>query len=364
MALGFHGLSGEIFAIFIVNVLLFILTVGFYRFWGKTRMRRYLWSHFSVGGEGLEYSGTGKELFIGFLIVVFAVLLPLFGGLGTWRAYLQITAPEWVFLPEVIQTVAVAFLIPVALFRARRYRLSRTQWRGIRGGQGGSAWIYGGMSLPFYVLSGLTLGLAWPYFSVRLTTYKMRNTWFGDRQVAFAARAAPLYPPFLKVWGIYLGLFALFMVAMGLFGTIGEVGIEEIGAAPAAGGFDEMDGFSVWSWLIVLVLPLLFFALRIPWLWYRAAETRYFAGQTRYGNLRFAARVSGWQMNKLMLGNLFITIATLGLGLPITYRRIGSFLADRFSVHGEEDLAAILQSAAERPRTGEGLADAFDIGDF
>ncbi|MCY4396908.1 MAG: DUF898 family protein, partial [Rhodospirillaceae bacterium] len=61
------GRSGELFVIFLVNLALSILTLGIYRFWGRTRIRRYVWSQTSLLGEPLEYTGRGIELFLGFL---------------------------------------------------------------------------------------------------------------------------------------------------------------------------------------------------------------------------------------------------------------------------------------------------------
>ncbi len=40
----FHGTGGALFVIQFVNALLTILTVGIYNFWGRTRVRRYVWS--------------------------------------------------------------------------------------------------------------------------------------------------------------------------------------------------------------------------------------------------------------------------------------------------------------------------------
>src|ERR1044072_3623695 len=54
-----------------------LTTLGFYRFWLATDMRRHLWSHTSVGGDTAEYTGTAKELVLGFLFAL-AVLAPLF----------------------------------------------------------------------------------------------------------------------------------------------------------------------------------------------------------------------------------------------------------------------------------------------
>ena len=371
--LGFHGRAGEMFRIHIVNILLAILTIGFFRFWGKTRMRRYLWNHVSLGDERLEYTGTGKELFIGFLIVVLAVLLPVFGGLGGWRAYLSMVQSEWVFLPDIIQYAAIAYLVPVGIYRARRYRLTRTQWRGIRGGQSGSAWAYGARSVGYYVLTALTLGLAWPLASARLTAFKMENTWFGDRRFRFAAPAKPLYRTYLVVWALYLLPLILLGVGAGLYLVPLETGIETIGSnplpVPLAADDTGMGEFSVWHWMVVIVLlllftPLLYVLAALPWFWYRAREIRYFAGCAGFEDLGFVADVNGGKLARLVIGNAVITVVTLGLGVPIVYRRQGAFVAARMRIVGEMDLSAILQSAAARPTTGEGLADAFDVGDF
>src|SRR5215467_7699377 len=58
------------------NFFLTLVTIGIYRFWAATRLRRYLWSNIRIGGDGLEYTGTGRELFLGFLVAL-AVLAPL-----------------------------------------------------------------------------------------------------------------------------------------------------------------------------------------------------------------------------------------------------------------------------------------------
>ncbi len=74
---GYTGNPVEIGTIVGVNFVLNLVTLGFYRFWAKTRVRRYLWSRISLYGDRLEYTGLGKELFIGFLIAM-AILVPFF----------------------------------------------------------------------------------------------------------------------------------------------------------------------------------------------------------------------------------------------------------------------------------------------
>ena len=48
------GRAGKIAPITVVVGLLNIVTLSFYRFWGKTRVRKYLWGQTSLLGDPLE----------------------------------------------------------------------------------------------------------------------------------------------------------------------------------------------------------------------------------------------------------------------------------------------------------------------
>ena len=98
--------------------------------------------------------------------------------------------------------------------------------------------------------------------------------------------------------------------------------------------------------------------------WYRVGEYAYFARCTQYEDLNFAFEVTSWKLLKLIFGNYLLTILTLGFGLPIVQMRKFRFFCDHIAVHGSPDFDAIRQSTEERDQLGEGLADAFDIGDF
>ena len=76
-AIRFTGTWREYLPIAVTNVLLIIVTLGVYRFWATARQRRYLWSRTHIIDDSLEWTGTGKEMFLGFLMVV-AFLLPFF----------------------------------------------------------------------------------------------------------------------------------------------------------------------------------------------------------------------------------------------------------------------------------------------
>src|ERR1700720_3311028 len=61
------------------GAVLLAVTLGIYRFWLATDIRRFLWANTEIAGETLEYTGTPLELLIGFLIAV-AILIPVYAA--------------------------------------------------------------------------------------------------------------------------------------------------------------------------------------------------------------------------------------------------------------------------------------------
>src|SRR5262245_37040953 len=75
-AVRFVGAVGAYWRLLVRGAVLLAITLGTYRFWFATDVRRFLWSNTEISGETLEYTGTAVELLIGFLIAM-AVLIPL-----------------------------------------------------------------------------------------------------------------------------------------------------------------------------------------------------------------------------------------------------------------------------------------------
>ena len=119
--------------------------------------------HAEVLGEPLEYTGTARELLIGFLIAV-AILIPFYAFIFL----LALTQGVIGQLAGVIGFLLATVLGHYAVFRARRYRLTRTVYRGVRFHQTGSAWLYAVMAVLWWTLIILTLGLAYPIALSRL----------------------------------------------------------------------------------------------------------------------------------------------------------------------------------------------------
>jgi uncharacterized membrane protein YjgN (DUF898 family) len=155
--------------------LLTVLTLGIYRFWARTRMRRYIWSAIDAGGDSFEYTGTGLEKFLGFLIalVVLAVYLGLlqvglsFVGFNLWGAVtLEPSGPRDVLIQlgaTYVTGLAVLPLIFYAQYRSRRYMLSRTRWRGLRFGLDAAALGYVWRALLYFALSVVPSDCSYPW---------------------------------------------------------------------------------------------------------------------------------------------------------------------------------------------------------
>ena len=75
----YNGEKGGFFMLTCLTTLLTIITFGIYRFWAKSRIRRYVWSATAPNNDPMEYTGTGTEKFVGFLIAM--VFLAVYLGL-------------------------------------------------------------------------------------------------------------------------------------------------------------------------------------------------------------------------------------------------------------------------------------------
>jgi uncharacterized membrane protein YjgN (DUF898 family) len=179
-----------------------MVTLGIYRFWLATDIRRFLWSNTEVNGESFEYTGTARELLLGFLFAI-AVLVPLYVAL--FAVSLAPALGVFARLSSVIAFVLLGVLGQYAIYRARRYRLTRTVFRGVRFHQSGSAWRYALYAIIWSVMVLLTLGLAYPFMQSQLERFKMRNTFFGDLPGRFEGSGLRLLLRGLLMWIVVIG---------------------------------------------------------------------------------------------------------------------------------------------------------------
>jgi uncharacterized membrane protein YjgN (DUF898 family) len=103
-----------------------------------------------------------------------------------------------------------------AYYRARRYRLTRTVFRGIRFHQSGSALAYALRSLMWGVLTALTLGLAYPWAQASLERYKLAHTHYGGWDGTFAGSGTRLFARGIGLWLMLIVALVAFGAAVGL----------------------------------------------------------------------------------------------------------------------------------------------------
>ena len=184
----YDGRLGELYAIYLRHLVLMLLTLGWSRFWGRTRIRRYVWNHLSVLGDRFEYRGRGRELLIGFLLAL--LLVAAWGGLmyAMW-VYVFHEKPFASFGLFDIFSLSVALIgFPLAYvghYAGLRYKLTRTRWRGIRCGMAGSAWHYGAIATFLSFANAMTGYLLTPVVSVNLARPRISNARVGTLPLAY-----------------------------------------------------------------------------------------------------------------------------------------------------------------------------------
>jgi uncharacterized membrane protein YjgN (DUF898 family) len=341
-----------------------LVTVGFYRFWLATDMRRHLWSNTAVGGDAAEYTGTAKELLIGFLFAL-AILAPIYLvyfliGLEAERLQAFASVPLGLFFFLFAQ---------FAIYRARRYRLTRTVWRGVRCWMTGSGWSYAWRAGLWTLLSVLTLGLALPWARASLERYKMRHTSYGDLQGRFVGTGGAL---FKKVWWLWLlmwpSAFLLIPVpfiyaamrAIEWRWWVSGIRVGEVGFTSdlSNGAFIDLY-WKVIGWSVLLIVGLIAWGGAAFWIGYANVPASLPAEQ----KILLATQ----QLPVLLMGGFGYIVAALAVGVVIRIylmRDLWQRVAQSVTV---ENLAAADNVTAQGELVsalGEGFANSLDIAGF
>jgi uncharacterized membrane protein YjgN (DUF898 family) len=352
--LEYDGKTGELYGIFFKNLLLSLVTFGIYRFWATTNLRRYVWSRMRFQRERFEYTGTGGELFKGFLLALAIVVGSLVGDMVLSRVIVAITGSTTLgLIPLIVVSLGIAVLGAGAHFSAQRYRLSRTVWRGIRGGMSGSALQYGVRVLLYGLLCVVSLYQLIPWMSMRLAERRINASSFGSATFRFKGSAGKLYGTFVLCFAGCIALVVvLILLLMPNIFAPGE-------SAGFPSGMSKQDLKQFILSIFALYLLVILGALLIN-CYYFAQMARHVAANTTLGALRFESRLTGTALVRLMLGNFAITILTLGFGYPSALQRSLRVLAATLFVQGEIDPDTLDQNGERVPATGEGMLNLLD----
>jgi uncharacterized membrane protein YjgN (DUF898 family) len=313
----FLGKEKDYWRLMIRGALLLMATLGIYRFWLATDMRRFLWANTETSGETLEYTGTPIELLTGFLIAI-AILVPLYAGIFLAALDLGVVGQ----LAGVIGFVMLAVLGKYAAYRARRYRLSRTVFRGLRFHQTGSAWRYALLSVMWWVIIGLTFGLAYPWSQTSLERYKLKHTHYGDLSGHFAASPWKLFAHGIALWLVVvaplvvgIGVLIAFVDWAALVEAASQGGDNVLGRIEGSNmrlavGIVVALSAGIWSVLAAIALYPVFQGIVLRW----------WASGLRFGEVSFTSELRLGQvyavyLRFLLFGILFGMAAAIAAGI-------------------------------------------------
>jgi uncharacterized membrane protein YjgN (DUF898 family) len=330
----FIGDARAYWRLLIRGAALLMVTLGIYRFWLNTDMRRFLWSNTEIAGHTLEYTGTARELLLGFLIAI-AILVPLNVAFFILMLIVGLTESAGL-ISFALLTVFGHF----AIYRARRYRLTRTVYRGVRCHQTGSALRYAICAIFWWTLNIVSLGLMYPLMVAALERFKLRNTYFGNLAGRFEGSASPLFVRGLLLWavlilpfvaGLILGAAAIDWDALMAELDIGVSAVGNLDSKSLAGiGVLAASPF----WLLI-VGPVLYPA-------FQAMIWRWWVSGLRFGDMRVSTRLRTGQVYRIYLRFLgysfvFSLVASIMLSLVFALGEgVGALIAKATGAPADE----------------------------
>jgi uncharacterized membrane protein YjgN (DUF898 family) len=339
--------SGDFVGLSFKNFLLNIVTLSLYRFWAKTEVRRRIWEKVSLNGEPFEYTGKGKELFLGFLKALVIIFVP----------YLAVVlavqfVSKWFIALLFPMYIALFVLLGAAVFMMFRYIAGRTTWRGVRFRVQGSAMDYGWAYLGYGLLTSITLGWFGPAMTMRMEGKLWSALSFGDKKLTWKrADDENLYGPFALAW------------VVGIVGYMAFIGVFFADVMAHKGEAQTQLVMMGMIGRLYFYIFLYAIAVGLASAAYHAAVMRAVVSAIRLDDARFSTSVKAVDLIVLSLTNALIMVFSLGILTPVVAARTVRFVISRLSSTGTVDLAGILQ--APRSASGdEGLADAFDLSPF
>ena len=305
LRLRFHGNGSSLFGIFVINVLLTLLTLGVYYFWGKAKIRRYMHSQTELHNSRFSNHTTGGELCVGWIkAIILIATIVLISEIPSF--FWEDMTHEWITTLAFYGLLLFVFL-PLAIVGSLRFRLSRTSYQGIRFSFRGNGKLFFKIYYIGLLKTIFTLGLYYPYFETEIRQFLTNGVRFGTGRFEFAGTGRALF------------------------------------------------------WYFVLNLLLTPFTLGLCWYWYSALKTRYYWSCTTFEGISFHSTVVGSRLLLLKVGNFILLAISLGLAWPWVAVRNNRFLCDYLVLSDQPDFSSIAQDFSDAGATGEGLSDYLDF---
>jgi uncharacterized membrane protein YjgN (DUF898 family) len=366
LPLAFSATGGEYFRIWVVNLLFTIVTLGIYSAWAKVRKTRYFWSNTRLDGAAFQYHGRPAAILRGRILV--GVLFVAYSLAG--RISIEGGAAA---------AVAMGLLAPWLFYKAMRFKLSNTTWRGVRFGFDSTVgaayatfapavilWALLSVELTtlrpgdrpglrFFVAYGAFAALL-PLLHARIKRYQHRATTWGAQRFDFRPSTGAFYALYGKSLLVALAAAVPFGAAMAL--TIGSIVSRkgpDLGSQQSTVVAIAAATYAIF--LLAYVFPISFFSARLQ---------RLVWARTHGGPFRFSTTVSAWGLTRTWLKNGLLTLLTLGLYWPYAAVAIARYRLECTSVEADAPLSSVSAGspALEASAAGDGAVDFFgwDLG--
>ncbi|MEQ6969761.1 YjgN family protein [Pectobacterium polaris] len=374
----FHGKAGEYFAIWLVNALLTIVTLGIYSAWATVRRRRYFYGNTEINGDRFDYHADPIQILKGRLLVIAGIIL----------FYIILS-----FSPVLATVIALAFaaLIPIIVIRNWRYDAIMSSYRGIRFNyhcQTGRAYwvlllcpillllafyavlavamIIGMQSDSPIIITLIVLALVVPGFAAVNGIMKMMQLDFYVNNLFFgktAFKAELTKAAFIKFALISLLIFVPFLIAaLSFMGSFFFTLYQIIMMGADSETIAMMLLSNAFNFIMMFVVALLGVLVSSSYL--VVAQRNYLFNQTSLnGGVKLHSSMQTLSYMGLLITNSLITIFSLGWAAPVAEIRHARYIANATAVEGDLEL---LHVQAHQDTANSALAEeavqALDLG--
>ncbi|MDQ8199076.1 YjgN family protein [Pelagicoccus enzymogenes] len=337
----FTGQTGEYFRIWIVNMLLTLVTLGFYTPWARVRTRRYFHANTHLDGHAFDYLAKPINILWGYLIVLFIV-----GGYYAAGFFNPMfTIPFFLIY---------VFAGPWVVYKAMRFKAHNTSYRNVRfqfSGTVGDAYV---IYLAMALLIPFTAGLIIPYWIMKQKEYFYKNLSFGGRKFDFTPQAGEYYVTYIVAAVITVGIYGLV-----IFGAMMTV-FAGAGLGAAEGG--EPPDAAVFGFLFALYLPMIFGMVFVQ-IYVYVSLFNYNLGRLLVQQTAFKSSLKVGRFYWISLTNIFATVFSLGLLAPWAAIRKTRYLAESVELnHPETGFGEfVVQAGEDQSSIGDAAADMFEL---
>jgi uncharacterized membrane protein YjgN (DUF898 family) len=367
----FTGSAREFFAIWIVNLLLTVLTLGIYSAWAKVRSNRYFYNNTWVDNSAFDYTAEPKKILLGrviavTLLLVYQLSINFFSTVSLYVFGLFVLALPLIFMSSIA------------------FRMRYSQWRGISFSfaqdLGGAYLLFSPVLLYLILVTGgpLFFGLspdeaagnvedeastAFQFFLIfsfalallAMAVFPAWQCWYynfiGNRS-GFGRERFSLTLKVGKFYGMYASAFGIVLLGVVMAGLLAVFGSRLLGPEP--------NDSSVASQILLIYL---FFTLL-----YAAG---YALVQTRLTNAIYSGlSLQGIQVNcaleyRAMLffyvTNTLAILFSLGLAIPWARVRVARYRASRTSLSASDLGQLASQPEDEVSASADAVSDLFDL---